>query len=72
MHSLPIFAAVAGDMVVKEFAYKQDRTVMRVCNREVTVRVTIREHEVNDIGSAAYINTDLKWVHKITSFGNKI
>lgn len=36
---------------------------MRVCNREVTVLVPIWKHHIDDIGFAAYINTDVKSVH---------
>ena len=36
---------------------------MKVCNREVTVLVPIRKHHVDDIGFAAYINTDVKSVY---------
>ena len=37
--------------------------LMRVSNREVAVLAAIRKHQVNEIGFAPYINTDVRNVH---------
>ena len=44
-------------------------TILRVWDRKVLDLGAIRFHEEDHVVSAAYINTDVKWVHReITSF----
>ena len=48
--------------------YKCDSPVFGVSQRKVAVLGAIREHQVNDIGFTADINTDVKWV----DFGHRL
>lgn len=52
----------------KDSFHHLSRTIPRISHRKVTVFTAVREHQINDIGFAAHINTDVKWVHVITFF----
>jgi len=38
---------------------------------EVANFISVREHKINNIGFTTYINTNVKWGHKITFFRDK-
>ena len=52
----------------KDPFYHLSGSVLRVSHREVAMFAAVRKHQIDDIGFAAHINTDVKWVHDITFF----